>query len=88
MSKLFNLRRRVTTAFRILEAEIYSISSWLEQSRTQSSSFKKKGLDLSGGGLQRKFAFDRNLEIAIQYFSELLSLMKATVNDPLEQTTR
>ena len=46
-------------------------------SRTQSPSFKKKGLDLSGGGLQHKFAFGRNLEIAIQYFSEPLSLMKA-----------
>lgn len=52
----------------IFEAELYSISSWLEQSRTQSPSFKKKGLDRSGGGLQHKFAFDRNLEIAIQYF--------------------
>ena len=61
----------------MLEAELYSISSWLEQSRTQSPSFKKKGLDLSGGGLQHKFAFGRNLEIAIQYFSEPLSLMKA-----------
>lgn len=77
LSKLFNLRGRFTTACRILQAELYSISSWLEQSRTQSPSFKKKGLDLSGGGLQHKFAFGRNLEIAIQYFSEPLSLMKA-----------
>lgn len=77
LSKLFNLRGRFTTACRILEAELYSISSWLEQSRTQSPSFRKKGLDLSGGGLQHKFAFGRNLEIAIQYFSEPLSLMKA-----------
>lgn len=77
LSKLFNLRGRFTTACRILEAELYSISSWLEQSRTQSPSFKKKGLDLSGGGLQHKFAFGRNFEIAIQYFSEPLSSMKA-----------
>ena len=77
LGKLFNLRGRLTTACRILEAELYSISSWLEQSRTQSPSFKKKGLDLSGGGLQHKFAFGRNFEIAIQYFSEPLSLMKA-----------
>lgn len=77
LSKLFNLRGRFTTACRILEAELYSISSWLEQSRTQFPSFRKKGLDLSGGGLQHKFAFGRNLEIAIQYFSEPLSLMKA-----------
>ena len=77
LSILFNLRGRFTTACRILEAELYSISSWLEQSRTQSPSFKKKGLDLSGGGLQHKFAFGRNLEIAIQYFSEPLSSMKA-----------
>jgi len=70
-----------------LEAEVYSISHWLEQTRTQSPSFKKKGLNLSVGGLQHKFAFDRNLEIAIQYFSELLSVMKAKVNDPVEQTT-
>ena len=77
LSKLFNLRGRFTTACRILQAELYSISSWLEQSRTQSPSFKKKGLDLSGSGLQHKFAFGRNFEIAIQYFSEPLSLMKA-----------
>ena len=38
---------------------------------------KRKELDLSGGGLQHKFAFGRNFEIAIQYFSEPLSLMKA-----------
>ena len=63
LSKLFNLRGRFTTACRILEAELYSISSWLEQSRTQSPSFKKKGLDLSGGGLQHKFAFGRNLKL-------------------------
>ena len=78
MRKLFKVRGWVTTTARILEA---SPLSW-GKVEPSPLALKRKGLDLSVGGLQHKFAFDRKLKIASQYFSELLSLMKAKVNDP------